>query len=145
MEKRRTSVYILCHVPWATVCWVAYYDENTKSKKMLQNCASNTICMYLQRKGKRWKPVSMASHWLWDHSVWKIDYFRNMTRKIWRMIYPAKDVIGALRSILILTGMFFLHFLKECLIAISFKISLSWYIASNIHSIYEFCYLFDNY
>lgn len=65
--------------------------------------------------------ISIAHLWLWDHSVRKTDYFRNILRKMWRVVYPAKECIDALSSILILAGMPFLHILEEHLTVVSFK------------------------
>lgn len=47
----------------------------------------------LNRKEKRLKPISMAAQWLWGHSIRKIDYLKNILRKIWRMVYPTKECI----------------------------------------------------
>lgn len=49
------------------------------------------------------------------------------------MIYPAKKGIDALSSIFILTDMLFLHILKECLIAISFKYHLEDILKYSLH------------
>lgn len=98
----------------------------------------------LRGKGKRLKPLSMASQWFWEHSIRTLDYFRNIPRKIWRMIYPAKEFISALSCILILTGTLFLHILKECHIAVSFKYHFQDILKYPFH-LSEFCYLWDNY
>ena len=41
---------------------------------------------------KRLKPISMATQWLWGHSIRK--FFLNVLRKIRRMVYPTKERIN---------------------------------------------------
>lgn len=60
-------------------------------------------------------------------------YFRNIPRKMWRVIYPAKEFIGALSFIFIMNT-FLAH--SQGMPYCSFFLNIIFKIFSSIHSVY---------